>query len=94
MWVAAGLCTAWVALGSWVAIFPGTIEKWADIPYDFEDTWGLSRARFEAFTLGTLGVITLIAVVGYVLGAPVRRQQVDVALEADEEGLTPAGAEA
>ena len=94
MWVAAFLCTAWVALGSWVSVFPGTIEKWAGIPYDFEDTWGLSRARFEAFTLGTLGVITLIAIVGYALGAPVRRRQVDIPLEIDEEGLVPAGAEA
>jgi amino acid transporter len=93
MWVAAGLTTAWVALGSWVAVFPGTIEKWADIPYDFEDSWGLSRARFEAFTLGTLGVITLIAIVGYVLGAPVRKQQVDIALAVDEE-VAVAGAEA
>lgn len=93
MWVAAGLTTAWVVLGVWVAIFPGTIEKWAGISYDFHDTWGLSRARFEAFTLGTLGVITLIAVVGYALGAPVRRQQVDVPLEVDDEVVT-AGAEA
>jgi len=93
-WVAAGLCTAWVALGTWVAVFPGTIEKWAGIPYDFEDAWGLSRARFEAFTLGTLGVITLLAVVGYVLGAPVRRRQVDIPLETDPDGLVPAAAEA
>jgi amino acid transporter len=88
MWVAAGLCTAWIVLGVWVAIFPGTIEKWAGISYDFQDTWGLSRARFEAFTLGTLGVITLIAVVGYVLGAPVRQKQVDVPLEVDDETAT------
>jgi glutamate:GABA antiporter len=93
MWIAAFLTTAWVALGSWVAVFPGTIERWADIPYDFNDTWGLSRARFEAFTVGTLGVITLIAIVGYALGAPVRRQQVDIPLE-EEGDLAVAGAEA
>ncbi len=93
VWVAAGLCTAWVALGVWVAIFPGTIEKLVGISYDFEDAWGLSRARFEAFTLGTLGVITLLAVVGYALGAPVRRRQVDIPLEMDDEAAT-AGADA
>ena len=93
MWIAAFLTTAWVALGTWVAVFPGTIERWADIPYDFHDTWGLSRPRFEAFTLGTLAVITLIGVIGYALGAPVRRQQVDVPLEIDDE-VAVAGAEA
>jgi amino acid transporter len=93
VWIAASVCTAWVVLGVWVAIFPGTIEKWVGIDYDFKDEWGLSRARFEAFTLGTLGVITLLAVVGYVLGAPVRRRQVDVPLETEEDFAT-AGAEA
>ena len=27
MWVCTILCTAWMALGSWVAIFPGTLER-------------------------------------------------------------------
>ncbi len=93
MWIAATLCTAWVALGTWVAIFPGTIEKWIGLDYDFRDEWGLSRTRFEVFTLGTLAVITLIAIVGYALGAPVRRRQVDIPLDTDEE-TAPAGANA
>jgi amino acid transporter len=93
MGIAAFLTTAWVAFGTWVAVFPGTIEKWAGIDYDFEDTWGISRQRFEAFTLGTLAVITVIAIVGYALGANVRREQVDIPLE-EEAPLAPAGAEA
>ena len=45
MWIAAGPDHGfWVALGTWVAVFPGTIEKWVGIDYDFEDTWGC-RAR-------------------------------------------------
>jgi hypothetical protein len=31
--------------------------------------------RFEAFTLGTLAIIVVVGVVGYALGAPVRRAQ-------------------
>ena len=49
-----GLCFAWVALGSWVAVFPGTLERLFGLDYDFEETWGVSQATFELFTLGTL----------------------------------------
>ena len=49
-----GLCFAWVALGSWVAVFPGTLERLFGLDYDFEETWGVSQAAFELFTLGTL----------------------------------------
>ena len=92
LWIATGLITTWVALGSWVSIFPGTIEKWTGISYDFHDVWGVSRAKFEALTLGTLGVVLLFALVGYVLGAPVRRQQADVELDVElETAPEPAG---
>jgi amino acid transporter len=89
IWSAAVLITLWVALGSWVSIFPGRIERWTGISYDFKDVWGVSFGRFEALTLGTLGVVLLLAVVGYVLGAPVRRQTADVELTPE---LDPAGA--
>ena len=49
-----GLCFAWVALGSWVAVFPGTLERLFGLDYDFQETWGVSQATFELFTLGTL----------------------------------------
>ena len=75
MGIAAALTTFWVALGSWVAVFPGTLEKLVGIDYDFKDTWGVSRGTYEALTLGTLGVILVIAVVGYVLAAPVRNAE-------------------
>ena len=81
IWAGAILITLWVALGTWVSVFPGRIEEWAGISYDFEDTWGVSFAKFEALTLGTLGVVLAIALVGYALGAPVRRREVDVPLE-------------
>ncbi len=75
VWTAGVVCTAWMLLGSWVALFPGTIEENVfGLHYSMEDSYGVSRARFEIFTLGTLAIIVLIAVIGYALGAPVRNQ--------------------
>jgi glutamate:GABA antiporter len=67
------LCFFWIALGSWVAVFPGTLEPLFGADYDFTDTWGVSRTTFEVFTIGTLVVLLVLGFVGYVLGAPVRR---------------------
>ena len=75
MWLAAGLTTFWVALGSWVAVFPGTLEKLFGISYDFHGTWGVSRATFEVLTLATLAVVFAIAVIGYWLARPVRERR-------------------
>jgi amino acid transporter len=82
LWISTILVTGFILLGSWVAVFPGTIEKVVGVDYGpFKDSWGVSRAKFEALTLGTLGVIIAFAVIGYVLGKPVREQVVDVPLE-------------
>lgn len=59
------LVFAWVAFGSFVAVFPGVLERLFGISYDFRQTWGVSRGTFEAFTLGTLGVVVALAVTGY-----------------------------
>ena len=76
------IVTFWVLLGSWVAIFPGTLERLLGVEYSFHDEWGVSRLKFEVYTLATLGVILLIAVIGYALGAPTRRRSASVAIEA------------
>ena len=94
LWISGGITFLWMLLGSWVAVFPSTIESgltkihnnvWSAIPAvdygNFKDIWGLSQSRFEAFTLGTLGVVILFAIVGYVIGTPVRQRQVDIPLE-------------
>ena len=82
MWLCSMVCLAWMVLGSWVALFPGLIEEATGHNYSVNDAYGVSRMRFEVFTLGTLGVIIAFAVIGYIAGAGTRREQVDLPLEA------------
>jgi amino acid transporter len=72
MTIVAGLTTFWAALGTWVAVFPGTLEGVFGLDYPFMDHWGVSRLKFEVFTIGTLAVLSAIAVAGYVQGRAVR----------------------
>jgi hypothetical protein len=72
MTIVVGLTTFWAALGTWVAVFPGTLEGVFGIDYAFTDHWGVSRLRFEVFTLGTLAVLAAIAIAGYVQGRGAR----------------------
>jgi amino acid transporter len=95
VWVSGGLTLGWIILGSWIAVFPDTIENLVGAGYNFHDYWGISRLRFETFTLGTLVVIALIGIAGYIAGADVRRTRVDVPLEpagtvsAGDTGVVP-----
>ncbi|CDO29385.1 APC family permease [Mycolicibacterium porcinum] len=73
--VLGGLCFAWVALGSWVAVFPGTLERLFGLDYDFQETWGVSQLTFEVFTLGTLAVLGLLGALGYLRARPVRAER-------------------
>lgn len=77
VFVALGVVTTgFVALGSWVSVFPGILETLLDVPYDVESAMGVPYAAFEALTLGTIAFIVAIALVGYVAGRRVRREQV------------------
>jgi amino acid transporter len=89
MWIAAGLTTLWTALGSFVAVFPGTLESIFGLDYDFRDTWGVSRGTYEALTLGTLAVILAIALIGYALGRSVRERVAVVPVDADLPAPAP-----
>src|SRR5437588_3600653 len=77
MAIGSSVITLWVVLGSFVAVFPGVLDKIFGVPYDFKDNWGVSRAKFEVYTLVTLAIIVGIAVVGYLAGASVRREIVE-----------------
>jgi glutamate:GABA antiporter len=83
IWISTILVTGWIALGSWVAVFPDTLERLFGVGYGFKDSWSVSQATFEALTLGTLAVIVVVGIVGYMAGAGVRAQTVDVSLEGD-----------
>ena len=83
MWIAAGLTTFWTALGSFVAVFPGTLEGIFGLDYNFKETWGVSHTTYEALTLGTLAVILAIALIGYAMGRSVRERVAVIPLEAD-----------
>jgi amino acid transporter len=84
MAISALVITAWVALGSFVALFPGVLEKVVGVDYNFFDNWGVSRSRYEFYTFATLAVIVAFAIVGYIAGASVRREVVQVEGDAPE----------
>jgi len=86
MWVLVAIVTAWALLGSWVAVFPGTLEPLLGVDYDFRDTWGVSRVAFHTLTLGTLVVMFLVAIVGYLAGKTVRDRDVVVPIEETAPG--------
>jgi glutamate:GABA antiporter len=81
MWIAAGITTFWMVLGSFVAVFPGVLERVFGLDYDFRGTWGVSRTTFEVLTFATLAVVFAIAIIGYALGRSVREQVAEVRLD-------------
>lgn len=86
IWISTTLVTFWILLGSFEAVFPDVLEKIFNVEYGFKGTWGVTRAKFEVLTLGTLALIVLVGFVGYWTGRGVRAQQTDVPLETDAEG--------
>jgi amino acid transporter len=78
VWTFTIITTAWMVLGSWVALFPGTLEELFGKSYSMHDAYGVSRIRFEVFTLGTLAIILAIGVIGYISAAGVRQHEVEV----------------
>ena len=92
MWILVGLITFWVALGSFVAVFPSILEKIFGIDYGpFKDSWGVSFGKFELLTQVTLAAITLVAIIGYFSGKRVRTQEVDVLIEGGGETVVAPG---
>jgi amino acid transporter len=82
IWVSTILVTGWILLGSWVAVFPDTLERLFGVGYKFKDSWGVTQGVFEALTLGTLGVIVAIGLIGYWLGREIRTREAVVPIEA------------
>jgi glutamate:GABA antiporter len=82
IWVSTILVTGWILLGSWVAVFPDTLERLFGVGYAFKDSWGVTQGEFEALTLGTLAVILVVALIGFSFGRDVRAEGVAVPIEA------------
>jgi glutamate:GABA antiporter len=80
MWISTILVTFWIALGSWVAVFPDTLERLFGVGYTFKDTWSVNQSTFEFLTIGTLAVIVAIGVAGYVFAADVRNETATIEL--------------
>jgi amino acid transporter len=91
IWISTVLVTGWIALGSWEAIFPDTLERLFGVGYGFKGSWGVGQGEFEGLTLGTLAVILVFAVIGYVSGTGTRQQAASVAIDAPLEVPEPAG---
>ncbi len=82
------ICFGWILIGSWVAIFPGTLDVLFGLEYNFEEIWGVSQFTFEAFALGTLGCILALGIVGYIRGKKVRDAGVTDGVTATDEVFT------
>lgn len=87
MLISTVLATFFAALGSWVAVFPGTLEQLFGLEYNFVEEWEVSRGRFEALTLGTVAVIVLLTVIGMAIGRAERRRESEDAAAARLGGV-------
>lgn len=63
----------YIGVGSMGVIFPGVIEGWLGVSYNFKDIWGLTRSKVEWFTVGTITFDLLIGFIGYSLASKVRK---------------------
>jgi len=86
LWASTILTTFWILLGSWEAVFPDTLERVFGVGYNFKSSWGVGQGEFELLTLGTLAVITALALVGYWFGRDVRQQTATIELPTDVPG--------
>jgi len=62
----------YICIGSIGVVFPGTLESIFGLEYDFQEIWGMARADVQIFTAGTMLVVILIAVAGYLGGKKLR----------------------
>jgi amino acid transporter len=74
IWASTILTTFWIALGSFTALFPGVMERIFSVPFDFKDAWGVGRGTYEALALGTMAIVIVIGIIGYMAGGRVRRE--------------------
>jgi amino acid transporter len=90
VWICGGITTIFAVLASLAGIFPGLGVNGNLLDASGVAGKGFSRAGFETLTIVPIIITLAIGVLFYILGAPTRREQVDVALpvEGAVEGAT------
>ena len=83
LWISTILITGWILLGSWVAVFPDTLERLFGVGYDFKDTWGVTAGRVRgAHARNARRSSSRSRLIGYWFGQAVRADGVTVPIEA------------
>src|SRR5207247_10291790 len=75
LWVSTILTTGFILIGSWVAVFPGTLERVVGLSYNFMDNWSVSRGTFEAMKIGTTGSNVVVCRMWHNFCTSTRRQR-------------------
>jgi amino acid transporter len=68
-----GVVFAYVVVGNVVALFPSALDSVFGITFSFQQSWGVSEGQFELFTLGTLTVVVVLGLAGYLAAGRMRR---------------------
>ncbi len=68
-WAAAVITELFVVITAVTLLWPGAINGLFGQSYSVEASWGVSRAFFEWVTLGAFGVMVLLGVVFWAIGA-------------------------
>jgi len=90
-WIVGGLTTFWAVLASVVVVWPGLGTNWFG-QHGNPDSFlpgGFTRMQFELSQFIPLGVIVLIGVIFYLLGAKTRRQVVGIRFEEEAKLAQP-----
>jgi glutamate:GABA antiporter len=68
-WAAAIITEAFVIITAITLLWPGAINALFGQSYSIESSWGVSRAFFEWVTLGAFGVMVLLGIAFWAIGA-------------------------
>jgi len=68
-WAAAIITEAFVVITAVTLLWPGAINELFGQSYSVESSWGVSRAFFEWVTLGAFGVMVLLGIAFWAIGA-------------------------
>jgi amino acid transporter len=86
VWIVGGLAEFWAVFAVIVLLWPGFLTAHPDASLPT----GFTRMEYEVSQIIPLVVLIALGALFYALGAPTRREEVDVSLEAPEVALAPA----